>query len=345
MTCGTPHRGTPVPGRRRGDVPNRAARSGPPRPAPHRPRARQPVRAAGGTRGPAPGGRPLPGPARPRGPSRRALLDRMFAITRRPPTHPGTCHRLPRRTAAPAAALLRSRPPDRRRRPRGLGEDHVRRRAGRGARRRARPAPGRPRHPRGALRAGPGGCWARSSSRCGAARARGTRRTTGPPARSVRYGSCPPHPWCSSRASARDAARCAAWLARLLWMELPQDEAWARGMRRDGAAQGAFWAGWVRAERRHFAADPSRPFADHVVRQRPEGYEVLPGPAGTPETPRSSPTVTDHPQCAELVKSGAGEVPPVPQLSLTGGPYRSYVLNVRPSRAAPAVAKPPVVPP
>ncbi|MFG2308364.1 uridine kinase [Streptomyces sp. NPDC048566] len=75
------------------------------------------------------------------------------------------------------------------------------------------------------------------------------------------------------------------WLARLLWMELPQDEAWARGMRRDGAAQGAFWAGWVRAERRHFAADPSRPFADHVVRQRPEGYEVLPGPAGTPETP------------------------------------------------------------
>ncbi|MET7940964.1 hypothetical protein [Streptomyces sp. NPDC005302] len=72
------------------------------------------------------------------------------------------------------------------------------------------------------------------------------------------------------------------WLARLLWMELPHDEAWARGMRRDGAAQSDFWAGWVRAERRHFAEDPSRPFAHHVVRQSSEGYEVLPGPAGTP---------------------------------------------------------------
>ncbi|MFD7678857.1 uridine kinase [Streptomyces sp. NPDC060187] len=72
------------------------------------------------------------------------------------------------------------------------------------------------------------------------------------------------------------------WLARLLWMELPHDEAWARGMRRDGAAQSEFWAGWVHAERRHFTEDPSRPFAQHVVRQSSEGYEVLPGPAGTP---------------------------------------------------------------
>ncbi|MEW2164980.1 hypothetical protein AB0912_18615 [Streptomyces sp. NPDC007084] len=76
------------------------------------------------------------------------------------------------------------------------------------------------------------------------------------------------------------------WLTRLLWMELPCEEAWARGMRRDGAAQRDFWAGWVRAERRHFAEDPSRPFADHVVRQSPEGYEVLPGPSETPEPGR-----------------------------------------------------------
>ncbi|MEV6196811.1 hypothetical protein AB0M19_30925 [Streptomyces sp. NPDC051920] len=68
-------------------------------------------------------------------------------------------------------------------------------------------------------------------------------------------------------------------LARLLWMELPHDEAWARGRRRDGQAQSDFWDGWVRAEHRHFTEDPTQPFADHVVRQCPEGYEVLPGPA------------------------------------------------------------------
>jgi hypothetical protein len=71
------------------------------------------------------------------------------------------------------------------------------------------------------------------------------------------------------------------YLAHLLWMELPHEEAWARGRARDGAEQREFWAGWVRAEQRHFAKDPSRPFADLLVRQRLKGYEVLPGPAGT----------------------------------------------------------------
>nr|WP_203730397.1 hypothetical protein [Streptomyces sp. SID12501] len=71
------------------------------------------------------------------------------------------------------------------------------------------------------------------------------------------------------------------FLARLLWMELPDEEAWARGRSRDGAEQSEFWAGWVGAERRHFAADPSRPYAELLVRQCREGYEVLPGPAGT----------------------------------------------------------------
>ncbi|MFE1442871.1 uridine kinase [Streptomyces sp. NPDC058739] len=69
------------------------------------------------------------------------------------------------------------------------------------------------------------------------------------------------------------------YLARLLWMEMPPQEAWDRGRARDGAEQRVFWDGWVPAERRHFAEDPSRPFADLVVRQVPEGYEVLPGPA------------------------------------------------------------------
>ncbi|MGW7253072.1 uridine kinase family protein [Streptomyces sp. NPDC054834] len=71
-------------------------------------------------------------------------------------------------------------------------------------------------------------------------------------------------------------------LARLLWMELPRKDSWTRGRLRDGAEQRDFWAGWVGAERAHFAADPSRPYADLLVRQSQEGYEVLPGPAVTP---------------------------------------------------------------
>jgi uridine kinase len=69
-------------------------------------------------------------------------------------------------------------------------------------------------------------------------------------------------------------------LALLLWMELPREEAWARGRSRDGEEQREFWDGWVPAERRHFADDPSRPFADLLVRQREKGYQVIPGPAG-----------------------------------------------------------------
>lgn len=71
-------------------------------------------------------------------------------------------------------------------------------------------------------------------------------------------------------------------LARLLWMELPREEAWARGRMRDGEAQREFWSGWVEAEHAHFAVDPSRPHADLLVRQTPVGYEVLPGPASAP---------------------------------------------------------------
>lgn len=97
------------------------------------------------------------------------------------------------------------------------------------------------------------------------------------------------------------------WLARLLWMDLPREAAWRRGRRRDGPALAAFWDGWAAAERAHFAADPSRPFAQYLVRQHrgtddapshgavgrtgterppvPErlmAYTVVPGPAGAP---------------------------------------------------------------
>ncbi|WP_344632190.1 hypothetical protein [Streptomyces glaucosporus] len=69
-------------------------------------------------------------------------------------------------------------------------------------------------------------------------------------------------------------------LACLLWMELPAGEAWARGRRRDGPGLADFWDGWERAEHRHFTADPSRPYANWLVRQHPGGHLVLPGPAG-----------------------------------------------------------------
>ncbi|WP_246114134.1 uridine kinase family protein [Streptomyces montanus] len=72
------------------------------------------------------------------------------------------------------------------------------------------------------------------------------------------------------------------YLACLLWMEVAHDDAWTRGRDRDGSAQSDFWVDWVTAEHRHFADDPSRSFADLLVRQCSEGYEVLPGPAAKP---------------------------------------------------------------
>ncbi|MFF4488261.1 uridine kinase [Streptomyces sp. NPDC001544] len=72
------------------------------------------------------------------------------------------------------------------------------------------------------------------------------------------------------------------YLAGLLWMELPCEASWARGRLRDGPEQSTFWAGWVRAERAHFRGDPSRPYADFLVRQSPLGYEVLPMPPASP---------------------------------------------------------------
>ncbi|MEU9119127.1 hypothetical protein AB0C96_04595 [Streptomyces sp. NPDC048506] len=72
------------------------------------------------------------------------------------------------------------------------------------------------------------------------------------------------------------------YLACLLWMELASDHSWDRGQLRDGPGLSAFWSGWIPAERAHFAADPSRPFADFLVHQGQLGYEVCMGPSGTP---------------------------------------------------------------
>ncbi|WP_254711814.1 uridine kinase [Streptomyces sp. TRM64462] len=72
-------------------------------------------------------------------------------------------------------------------------------------------------------------------------------------------------------------------LARLLWMDRGPEESWSRGRHRDGPAQSAFWDGWTVAETRHFAGDPSRPFADMLVRECREGYEWLPGRLPAPD--------------------------------------------------------------
>ncbi|MFE3109847.1 uridine kinase [Kitasatospora indigofera] len=55
------------------------------------------------------------------------------------------------------------------------------------------------------------------------------------------------------------------WLSGLVWMELDAPAARRRGELRDGPELAGFWAGWARAEQEHFAADPSRPYADSRV--------------------------------------------------------------------------------
>lgn len=59
-------------------------------------------------------------------------------------------------------------------------------------------------------------------------------------------------------------------LACLLWMDLPRQIAWRRGRSRDGPELAGFWEEWTRAEERHFRADPSRPYADWLLRPYPE---------------------------------------------------------------------------
>ncbi|MFD9337458.1 uridine kinase [Streptomyces sp. NPDC060028] len=76
-------------------------------------------------------------------------------------------------------------------------------------------------------------------------------------------------------------------LARLLWMELPRVTSWGRGRNRDGRELSDFWDGWERAELAHFSDDPSRPFADALVRQSGTGYEWTCGTAVPPGTTAS----------------------------------------------------------
>ncbi len=68
-------------------------------------------------------------------------------------------------------------------------------------------------------------------------------------------------------------------LALVLWLEVDRPTARARGLRRDGPQLAHFWTGWTRAEDEHFAADPTRPYADLLVHQTPDGYRTVPGPS------------------------------------------------------------------
>jgi hypothetical protein len=63
-------------------------------------------------------------------------------------------------------------------------------------------------------------------------------------------------------------------LACLVWMDRDAAASWARGRHRDGAELAGFWREWTRAEEAHFAHDPSRPYADFLVRESPAGYRV-----------------------------------------------------------------------
>ncbi len=98
------------------------------------------------------------------------------------------------------------------------------------------------------------------------------RRFSGPPA----AVPCAPVVLVEGVGAGRRAVR--PHLARLLWMDLPREASWERGRRRDGAGLADFWRGWIAAEEEHFSADPSRPFADLLVRQLPEGFLILEGP-------------------------------------------------------------------
>jgi uridine kinase len=74
-------------------------------------------------------------------------------------------------------------------------------------------------------------------------------------------------------------------LTLVLWLEVGPAEAHRRGLRRDGPELTAFWTGWSSAEDAHFAADPTRPYADLLVRQdqgSDGGYRFAPGPAAQP---------------------------------------------------------------
>ncbi|MFE7130376.1 uridine kinase [Streptomyces sp. NPDC057638] len=122
----------------------------------------------------------------------------------------------------------------------------------------------------------------------------------------VRRGFGPPHPLPAAPVvlvegvgAGRRALR--PYLAGLLWMDRAAEDSWRRGRTRDGREQSAFWDGWTVAETRHFASDPSRPFAHALIREIPLGYAVRPGPAAPPGPHRKITLSSDTPGTYQAV--------------------------------------------
>ena len=235
------------------------------------------------------------------------------------------------------------------RRPRRLREDHLRR--PRWPRRwAARPcctwttSP-----PTRSCSAGPGGCSRQVIEPLAPRRDRPVRplRLDAPAASAPPRDAAPPRPssWSEGVGAGRRAA-CGPWLARLLWMERAgAGVLGARAGSRDGAEQRTSGTAGSQAETRPLRRGPVAPVRGPAGTAVQEGYEVLPGPAGSAlDRTRMSPTVTDRPQCAELVKSRAVELRRVPQLGLTRG-RTGLTFSMCGFSKPPADAKPPVVPP
>lgn len=158
---------------------------------------------------------------------------------------------------------------------------------------------------------------------------RTTGRTTGWRAASGRSAPCRPRPWCSSKAWARDAERCGRfWRACCGWSPRPRTpgrEA-GSGMVRSRATSGKGGSSPSAATSPMTLLGPL-PISWCGGFQR--GLRCLRDLLGLLDQTRLSRTVTGHRLCAEPVKRRVRELPQVLQLGLTGGPYRSYVSNVR----------------
>ena len=57
------------------------------------------------------------------------------------------------------------------------------------------------------------------------------------------------------------------FLSFVIWLDLDLPTARARGEQRDGPELAGFWREWVAQQSAHFARDPTRPFADLLVRR------------------------------------------------------------------------------
>ncbi len=178
----------------------------------------------------------------------------------------------------------------------------------------------------------------------GRAEPHATPPTTGRPGSSDRCARHRPRPWCSWRASARDAVRCGRGSRDCCGWSCPT----SRPGHGDGDGTGRH-----RASSGTDGSAPSAGTSPRTPRARSRTMwcgsvqrdtRCCRGLLGRLDRTSSSRTVMDHPQRAEVVKTHSGEVASVPQLCLTRGPYRSYVLKQRPFGSRPQSRSPRLFP-